>query len=172
MTTSYLIIPYQSSYDPFIINCIKDYSFTPDKLELVGPGKWITVNDKILEKFNENKDCDYLIFHRSASLLNPDDLEYMISLMNKDVLSVGVEPSFLYPNVRAPKMSDGINYDSVGGVTVWNSKLYFELIDDAKKLCLSERTGLAELSSYIGYLGNKKGYKSLQATKARIVYYD
>jgi len=172
ISTSFMIIPYQSSYDPFIINCIKDYSYKPDKLEIVGPGKWITVGDKINDKFHENKNCKILIFHRAASLLNPGDLEQMVSMIDKNTLSVGIEPYFLEPGLRAPKMSDNKSYDGCGGVTVWNSKLYFELVNEAIHTCMFSRGSLIELFAHLGYLGNKKGYKNLQATKARIVYYD
>ena len=171
-STSYMIIPYQSDYDPFIINCIKDYSFKPNKLDLVGPGNWDNVGDKINDKFSENRKSDILIFHRAASLLNPGDLEQMISMIDKNILSVGIEPYFLEPGLRAPKMSDNKDYDGCGGVTVWNSKLYFELIEQAKINCRFERGSNTELFAHVGNLGKEKGYKNLQATKARIVYYD
>ena len=170
---TYMIVPYQSSYDPFIRYCIEDYTFRPDKIEFVGPGKWDNVGAKINDKFHENKDCEFLIFHRAPSLLNPGDLEYMIKLIKneRNALAVGIEPAFLRPAIRPPKMSDNKNYDSCGGVTVWRAKYYFELIEDAIKMCKKEGS-LIELFSFIGYLGNQKGYKTLQATQARIVYYD
>jgi len=172
--TNYLIVPYQSSYDPFIRNCIEDYSFKPDKIEFVGPGKWKNAGEKINDKFLENKDVEFLIFHRAASLLNPDDLKVMMDIIKKNqkILQIGIEPAFCYPGIRAPKMSDNKNYDSAGGVTIWRAKLYFELIDEAIKLCKKEHISITEIFSYVGFLGNKKGYKTLQATKARIVYYD
>ena len=120
------------------------------------------------------KDYDFLIFHRVASLLNPQDLEYMIKQIQDDpkAIMVGVEPSFLEPSIRPPKMSDNKKYDSVGSVTVYRAKFYFDVIDDAIEYSRNVRGGLAELSTVIGFMGNKKGYKSIQATRARIVYYD
>jgi len=168
-----MLIPYQSSYDPFIRNCIEGYTFKPDKIEFVGPGKWDNVGDKINDKFHENQDCEFLIFHRAPSLLNPGDLEYMIKLIQNEpkALCVGVEPSFLRPGIRPPKMSDNKNYDCCAGVTIWRAKYYFEVIEEAIRMAKSEGS-LIELVSYIGYMGNEKGYKNIQATQARIVYYD
>jgi len=167
-----MIIPYQSSYDPVLTNCMMDYSYKPDKIELVGPGKWNNVGDKINDKFHENKGVDILIFHRTFCVLNPGDLEYMISLIEHDVLMVGIEPSFLYPGLRAPKMSDNKKYDMLGGVTVWNAKLYFKIINEGLERCKRERNSNIELFAVVGAVGNDKGYRNLQATKARMVYYD
>jgi len=107
-------------------------------------------------------------------LLNPNDLEIMMNTIKKDskILQIGIEPAFLEPSIRLPKMSDSNNFDSVGGVTIWRSKLYFKFIEEAIKICLKNHAGLTEISSYIGFLGNQKGFKSVQATKSRMVYYD